>query len=166
MRHKPPILPDHELWDQVRRTIRPLNHRARPASREPAANVLVQPHFQSLPHAKANPPPLANFERRLLQKLARTQEPDSRIDLHGETLDSARMKLYHFLHAQHTQGRRLVLVITGKGSDEHGRTGRLRREVPFWLEESLFRHHVASVEQAHQRHGGGGALYVKLRRLR
>jgi DNA-nicking Smr family endonuclease len=35
-----------------------------------------------------------------------------------------------------------------------------------WLRLPEFRAHVLAVEDAHAAHGGGGALYVRLRRAR
>ncbi len=119
------------------------------------------------------------FDRKLSQRLMRGQlEPDARIDLHGEIVETARMKLLHFLQSQYHQGHRLVLVITGKGGSAlarhtlHGREqfhtpereGRLRREVPAALQEAQFRSLVIGYQPAHPKHGGGGAIYVKLRR--
>ena len=127
-----------------------------------------------------DPPALAAFDRRTAQKLSRGQsEPESRIDLHGEGVETARVKLYHFLENQRLLGVRMVLVITGKGASPfarhtlHGMThfhtpereGRLRREVPQWLNEHHFRNHVVGFQPAHPRHGGGGAFYVRLRRI-
>jgi DNA-nicking Smr family endonuclease len=166
---KPPTLPDHQLWDDVRKTIRPLGRKkSSTTSKAAKAASPSRPSYTSASHAGVRhaTPALADFDRRQLQKLSRQREElDARIDLHGETLDSARLKLHRFLEMQRTQGSRLVLVITGKGDSATGRIGRLRREVPFWLEEALFRHHVSAFHKAHQRHGGDGALYVKLRRV-
>ena len=64
-----------------------------------------------------------------------------------------------------------MLVITGKGvSAERQRDhfmeerGVLRRLVPQWLCEPELRNFVVSYTASHVRHGGDGALYVKLRR--
>ena len=68
--------------------------------------------------------------------------------------------------------RRLVLVNTGKGKSkpDHGpipeRHGVLRHNVPNWLRQSPLSLVILEVTQAHQRHGGEGALYVYLRRGR
>jgi DNA-nicking Smr family endonuclease len=184
--------PDHGLWDDVRRTIKPLRVLAKPKQAEtvqtPSARIPIITHVlpiqqvQKLVTAarKSNaPPPLAAFDRRTAQKLSRGQsEPDGRIDLHGETVETARVRLYHYLENQRLQGSRMVLVITGKGASPfarhtlHGMThfhtpereGRLRREVPMWLNEHHFRIHVVGFQPAHPRHGGGGAFYVRLRR--
>ena len=98
--------------------------------------------------------------------------PEGRIDLHGMTLDRAHPALTKFIISSHAKGRRLVLVITGKGKmrDEGGpipvRHGILRHQVPQWLAMPPLASAVLQVSQAHISHGGGGAYYVYLRRQR
>lgn len=98
--------------------------------------------------------------------------PEGRIDLHGMTLDQAHGVLNGFIMRSHAQGKRLVLVITGKGkqADDHGpipqRAGILRHNVPHWLQLPPLAQMVLQVSEAHGRHGGGGAYYVYLRRKR
>lgn len=98
--------------------------------------------------------------------------PEGRIDLHGMTLDRAHPALTKFILGSHAKGRRLVLVITGKGKmrDEGGpipvRHGVLRHQVPQWLSMPPLASAVLQVSQAHVSHGGGGAYYVYLRRHR
>jgi DNA-nicking Smr family endonuclease len=61
-------------------------------------------------------------------------------------------------------------VVTGKGGPAPALFGEergvLRRMVPHWLRLSELRPLVLGFEEAEQRHGGAGALYVRLRRLR
>ncbi len=67
------------------------------------------------------------------------------------------------------RGAKVVLVITGKGfrgDAGAGERGVLRRMVPMWLGLAEFRSYVVSFESASIAHGGEGALYVTLRRLR
>ena len=98
--------------------------------------------------------------------------PEGRIDLHGMTLDRAHPALNGFIMDAHARGKRLVLVITGKGKirDEPGpiptRTGILRHQVPRWLHAPPLGQVVMQVTGAHLKHGGEGAYYVYLRRLR
>lgn len=98
--------------------------------------------------------------------------PEGRIDLHGMTLDRAHPALTRFILNAHKNGKRLVLVITGKGKmrDEGGpipvRHGVLRHQVPQWLAMAPLASAVMQVSQAHISHGGGGAYYVYLRRQR
>ncbi|MQP65709.1 DNA mismatch repair protein MutS [Niveispirillum sp. SYP-B3756] len=90
---------------------------------------------------------------------------DGRIDLHGLTQSEAHDALIGFVRRSHVQGRRLLLVITGKGGMPRGE-GVLRSAVPRWLHETPTRDLVLAVHQAQPQHGGGGAYYVYLRRRR
>lgn len=98
--------------------------------------------------------------------------PEARIDLHGMTLDRAHGVLIRFIVTQHSHGRRLVLVITGKGKDRDGggpipvRRGVLKHQVPQWLLMPPLAQAVLQVTPAHISHGGDGAYYVYLRRHR
>lgn len=98
--------------------------------------------------------------------------PEARLDLHGMTLDRAHGALTRFVLSQHAAGKRLVLVITGKGKvrDDHGpipvRMGVLRHQVPQWLAMAPLRGAVLQVSPAHHKHGGAGAYYVYLRKPR
>ncbi len=96
--------------------------------------------------------------------------PEARIDLHGMTLEEAHPALTGFILQSHAMGRRLVLVITGKGRPDDGQgpmprpRGVLRHQVPQWLKMAPLRGIVLQVSEAHIRHGGSGAFYVYLRR--
>jgi DNA-nicking Smr family endonuclease len=99
-------------------------------------------------------------------------DPEARIDLHGLTLAEAHPELIRFILNAQTAGLRLVLVITGKGKPaaDHGpipqRTGVLRHQVPLWLRMAPMGAAVLQINEAHLKHGGGGAYYVYLRRGR
>ena len=45
-----------------------------------------------------------------------------------------------------------------------GSEGALKRAVPLWFSKPEFRYLISSHETAAQRHGGEGALYVRLSR--
>ncbi len=98
--------------------------------------------------------------------------PEGRIDLHGMTLSEAHPALLSFVMSAHAAGKRLVLVITGKGKDRDDlgpipvRRGVLRHQVPQWLAQAPLSSLVLQVSEAHGKHGGGGAYYVYLRRKR
>lgn len=98
--------------------------------------------------------------------------PEARIDLHGMTLARAHPVLTGFILRAQVEGKRLVLVITGKGrhADDGGpipvRHGILRHAVPDWLLRPPLSQAVLQITPAHQRHGGIGAYYVYLRRHR
>lgn len=86
-------------------------------------------------------------------------EPEARIDLHGHSYDSAYRLLVAFLARSISEGKRLVLVITGKG-------GVLRNNLPLWLNGAELAGRVIGLREAHAKHGGGGAFYVALQKRR
>lgn len=86
-------------------------------------------------------------------------EPEARIDLHGYSHDGAYRALVEFLARSFSEGKRLVLVITGKG-------GVLRPHFPLWLNAPELAGVVVGIREAHAKHGGGGAWYVALQRRR
>lgn len=124
-----------------------------------------------LPERLARQP--LQMDKRANTRLKRGKvEPEAWIDLHGMTLAQAQPALTGFILRAQAQGKRLVLVITGKGknTDTGGpipaRHGVLRHAVPQWLGMAPLSGLVLQITQAHVRHGGGGAYYVYLRRNR
>jgi DNA-nicking Smr family endonuclease len=177
---------ERTLWAIVARTVAPL--RPEDMMAEPPAPPVAEAPVVSAPSkgagASANagklgkavpppPPPLHPIERRTLTRVARgTIEIDGRIDLHGLTQLDAHDRLHGFLRDAQSRGSKLVIVITGKGKvggdDPYGMNERgvLRRRVPQWLAEPGLRNIVIGFEEAHRSHGGGGALYVRIRKKR
>ena len=98
------------------------------------------------------------------RRLAQGQIPiEARLDLHGLTAAQAERRLARFVDQAARTGVRCVLVITGKGSEGKGV---LRRLVPLWLKTPPLSGQILEISQARQEDGGGGALYVMLRRKR
>lgn len=113
------------------------------------------------------------MDKRSFTKMKRGKmSPDAKIDLHGMTQEEAHPALINTLLNAHAAGKRLVLVVTGKGKmrDDGGpipvRTGILKHAVPQWLKQAPLKQIVLQTNQANQSHGGSGALYVYLRRRR
>jgi DNA-nicking Smr family endonuclease len=173
------------LWETVARTAEPL--RGGKAASPPADSEEPKPKKASAsaktPSAPATaptpaPPPapakhrLEPIDRRLHTRLGRgTASVDGRLDLHGLTQREAHNKLRSFLAEAQRRNARLVLVITGKGRAERAslfedQRGVLRRSVPQWLSSPEFRVFVSGFDEAHRTHGGGGALYVRVRKLK
>lgn len=162
---------DRVLWNLVARSAVPLKGRAAPAVEPPLpvppapAPARVAP-AAGAPAPEKKPSPPRHLDRPTLDKLARGRLPiEARVDLHGMTQDEAYSLLFSFLHRAHASGLRYVLVITGKGSSSGG-DGVLRRSVPAWLATPAFRMFVSSHEHAARHHGGSGAIYVRLRKIR
>ena len=84
--------------------------------------------------------------------------------------DEAHTALNGFLRREQRRGTKLALVVTGKGGPTPSLFGEergiLRRMVPHWLRLPELRAIVVGFEEAEQRHGGSGALYIRLRRGR
>lgn len=169
---------DIALWRQVARSVTPLPGRAPVAPEPPAAPApptdtapLALSASLKVPAKPPAPPPLAPLERRLRTQLRRGQQAvEAKIDLHGMRQDEAHSVLNGFLRREQKRGSKLVLVVTGKGgagaSLFGGERGILRRMVPQWLGLPEMRALVVGFEEAEQRHGGSGALYIRLRRTR
>ena len=170
---------DMELWGRMAQSVRPLPGRPAPPephAREPAGEAeSVEPPEAPAP-ALSGPPALGSpaapgpgIDRRTARRLRRGALPvEARIDLHGLTREEAYRRLTGFIAESQAAGRRLVLVVTGKGrrSEDGMAAGVIRREAPVWLARPPNAARVLDTAPAQPRHGGDGALYVYLRKLR
>ena len=158
------------LWREITRSIaplRPIPEEAIEPSIETKPLPVIAPPRPVRQHPqtpkKESPPALTPLGRRAKQRVARGHDTiDGRLDLHGLTQAEAHNALLRFLHTAQARGAKVVMVITGKGRSGEG--GVLRRQVPHWLALPEFRAIVVGFEQAHQRHGGEGALYLRVRK--
>lgn len=174
---------DRILWQTVAKTVRPL------AGKRHGVEITEIEEFTDLLGVPKNPPaekqmklpsflpaaspvptalrgPATTIEKTAKARLAKGRLAiEGKVDLHGMTQSEAHALLLSFLRRAHADGRRHVLVVTGKGSS-FGSDGVLRRAVPGWLATPPFRLLVGAHEPAAIRHGGSGALYVRLRRQR
>jgi len=141
---------------------------ARKGNGQPAAAAgLVPGPNQDVPVAAQVAP---GIDRRQAQRLRRGQLPiEARLDLHGMTQGEAHRALAGFVARSHAAGKRVLLVVTGKGTRtgaDGSPSGVLRRNVPRWLAEPGLRPLVLTTAPALRRDGGDGALYLLLRRSR
>lgn len=190
------LRPDEkELWQQIARTTTPLrdtvkntvSELSKPPAPKTISNEFKPTAFElgSKAAAKRNPHDLAptlgvalenrplRMDKKTFGRMKRGKErPEARIDLHGMTAAAAQSALVAFILRSHAEGKRFVLVITGKGREKADagpipvRQGVLRRELPHWLSTPPISSLVLQVTEAHQRHGGKGAFYVYLARRR
>lgn len=164
------------MWARVTASIRPLSRDkvdGETVAPGPAAPDQPITATIALPPPRRPPPPprrhaIANtldgaWDRRLKSG---SVEPDRILDLHGHNLDQAWEAIDRALETAIARGERIVLLITGharKGDPPVAR-GRIRAAVNDWLTISRHSSRIAAVRQAHRRHGGGGSLYLILRR--
>ncbi len=88
------------------------------------------------------------------------------VDLHGMNKEEAFESLHTFFTRAITRRQKFVLVITGKGKQNQGigePKGVLRQAFKRWIVETPLSQLVLAVNDAHQKHGGTGAFYVKLK---
>jgi DNA-nicking Smr family endonuclease len=176
---------DLKLWRRVTEEARPLRRRAPalPSARAPASPQVEPPGIgKSAPPAATRetlPPKTtralptlsshgraAGLDKATAEKLRRGLLPvEARLDLHGHTQEAAHRALAAFVVRAAGEGKRCLLVITGKGNAP-GSEGVLRRSAPLWLNEAPLRAHILAFAEAQARHGGGGALYILLKRQR
>lgn len=164
-----------ELWSRVAATIRPLSRdlvNSKSSQRPTEVVVQARPSNpsakQPLP-ARSKSVPIqertldSSWDKRLRNG---SVEPDRILDLHGMNLDTAWVAIDRSLDQALASGDRLILMITGhhRGEDPPVQRGRIRAAVHDWLAASRHAGDIAAVRAAHRRHGGGGSLYLVLRR--
>jgi len=168
-----------ELWARVTATIRPLS---RDKATEPAIDTgppPAQPLAKPVKGRVPPPRPVAatsqaratlgeggldgHWDRRLRSGDVR---PDRILDLHGHNLDRAWTAIDEGLERAISQGERVVLLITGhaRPGEPPVQRGKIRAAVHDWLAASRHAGRIAAVRGASKRHGGGGSLYLILRR--
>lgn len=168
-----------ELWAKVASTIRPLSREpqqaaevqpapvaaeaARSSARRPVQPAALEPAAQPASKPLARATLDGSWDKRLRSG---SVEPDRVLDLHGMNLDSAWAAIDRALELAIGREERVLLLITGhhRPGDPPVQRGRIRAAVHDWLAASRHAGQIAAVRGAHRRHGGGGSLYLILRR--
>ena len=180
---------DDDLWAEVTKTVTPAirddvlftdhalskakqakkqlsaKQKSKPQPLSPVATVTKAKTSLNPADLRLNKPTArAGIDNASAKKLTKGQfEIDHILDLHGKTEMMAHKALSQFINQASRAGARTVLIITGKGADGKGV---LRRKVPEWLKDFPLKDHILAISQASPKDGGGGALYVRLRRSR
>lgn len=181
--------PEAEVWARLAASVVPFAGRSIPeppaalptASSAPPVPTVAKAQARSARHVNPpqpgiHPPRAAgpgpgldsHWERKLR---AGTLSPDFTLDLHEHTLDAAYQRLLGGLDIARETGARVVLVIAGRerpthSADRGDRRGAIRAKLLDWLAASRHAPAIAAIRKAHRRHGGEGALYVVLRKVR
>ena len=177
------------LWARVAASITPLSREGKapevvpvaPQAPPPISSDFGSPATPALPKVKGRvPPPRAvttapvrratihgnldsHWERRLKNG---NFAVDRTLDLHGHNLSDAYQALDSALERAVGAGDRVLLLVTGhhRPGEPPVQRGRIRAAVHDWLAVSRHSDRIAAVRSAHRRHGGGGSLYLILRR--
>ena len=85
----------------------------------------------------------------------------SKIDLHGYKLNDAEKQFYNFVIKSYEQGKRNLLIITGKGQNGEGK---IRKSLHTWINNIDLSKLIIFYTHASPKDGGFGAYYVRLRK--
>ena len=95
------------------------------------------------------------------------------LDLHGYREKEAREAVFNFVQKSYIEGKRCIMIITGKGLSRDDTPdnfltpkGKLREYVPLWLNSKELRPLLLACNHPTAKLGGNGALYILLRRHR
>ncbi len=94
------------------------------------------------------------------------------IDLHGLTLEEAKLKFFSTVEMCFFENKRCILFITGKGTGKNQHLpkenrlfyGKIRTEFIRWTLEAEVNQKILNIEQAGISHGGDGAFFIYLRK--
>ncbi len=95
---------------------------------------------------------------------AGSYSPEGHIDLHGQNMEQAYVSLANFIRFAYQDGKRHLLLITGRGRNSPGGTPVLRERVQAWLTRDPFKRVILAFCTAKPGDGGAGALYLLLRK--
>jgi len=171
------LSPDEsQLWARVAATIRPLSREPvesaalEPARAKPAPRPSVRPAPRASP-ALSKPKQVSIADQTLdgtwdNRLRSGSVDPDRVLDLHGLTLDGAWSAIDRGLEQAVARSDRVLLLVTGhhRPGEPPVQRGKIRAAVHDWLVHSRHASSIAAVRGAHRRHGGGGSLYIILKR--
>ncbi|SNS24267.1 DNA-nicking endonuclease, Smr domain [Humidesulfovibrio mexicanus] len=107
------------------------------------------------------------LDSKIFQQLkAGRLSPEGHLDLHGQNADQALDSLLFFMRESYLAGRRMVLVIPGRGKNSPKGLSILRQELQAWLTREPLRRITLAFCTAQPKDGGAGALYVLLRKMK
>ena len=164
---------DDETWEEVIRDVPPMAQKKvvlnKPKrfkySVQKMQTVAVAPVRHSLTLNGT-----ADIDRRTFTRLKRGELPvEGVLDLHHQTEDNAFEMVRRFVTESYLQGKRCVIIITGKGlhqQDEFVPRGCLKTRVPQWLQSDELKPLILTYVHPHENQGGEGALMLLLRRKR
>ena len=87
---------------------------------------------------------------------------ENKLDLHGFNQVDAKNLLEDFINQSIENGKRLILIITGKGKEGDGV---IKNNIISWLNNKSLRNKILAVNHASKKHGGSGAIYILLRKF-
>ena len=171
---------DRELWLEFVKEVKPLEKNTIKFGKKLKTELLKANHYDDQDNSNLN-----YFETEDTQ-LIREKIPDinilkkvrkgklkieSKLDLHGLKYKESHEKVFNFIISSHMNGKRILLIITGKGKRlgiEDGWKGQgiLKQSLPKWLSNSVFEDKISWFDVAPPNYGGNGAYIVYLKKFR
>lgn len=106
-----------------------------------------------------------DIDKRTFERLKKGRLPiDDSFDFHGIGIYEAHYQLIQLIEKWQENGKRCVLIITGKGSRTPKDQKTIRDAFPDWLNDPAVRNKILAYTKAQPKHGGSGAFYLLLRR--
>ncbi len=111
------------------------------------------------------------LEKNTLKKILKGKiKVMDQLDLHGHNCKDSKKLVLEFINRNYSHNRRLLLLITGKGtrlSVEEGwkGTGKLKRSIPDWLRSKALNDKILWFDHAPPEKGGDGAYLIYLKKL-
>ncbi len=163
---------DAEVWHEVTKTINKIAPvklktklaapKIRPKKPAPIINVL-EPMLAKTKTKYLSIGDSGNLDTKTLRNMAKGQVYiDAKLDLHGFTEAQAFNKLVAFVQSSYACSHRLLLVVTGKGTEN--KPSVLRSRMQTWVNTESIAPFILRVSYAARKHGGEGAFYLYLRR--
>jgi DNA-nicking Smr family endonuclease len=181
---RPEKVPDSELWESATVGITRLDQGPGLATQQASANPqpFYHPDLDALEELRAlvqgeRPFDISDsdefvegavdgLDRGIVRRLRRGDwSVQGHVDLHGMTKDEAKGAVERFLRESRNAGKRCVLLVHGRGLHSKDQVPVLKEALKTWLVTARFGKHVLAFATARPQDGGGGAIYVLLRKL-
>ncbi len=113
-----------------------------------------------------------DLEKNILKKINKGNiKVSAKLDLHGFTVNEAKKLVFEFINSNYINSNRLVLIISGKGKrlpvrDGWQGTGKLKSNIPNWLNSMALNEKIIWFDYAPQNKGGKGAFLIYLKKLK
>jgi len=160
-------------WESFKRTVKPIDK----------TKKVISKRFRNKPKGLTNNSSLeiedleiilsnswGQLEKNIHKKIIKGNIRISKtLDLHGNTVDESKKKVFNFVTQNFQTQNRLLLIICGKGerlsvSMGWKGTGILNKKIPDWLNSKALFDKVVWFNYAPQEKGGKGAYLVYLKK--
>lgn len=168
---------DEDVWKEFTKSIKKIDKEEK-ISIKKTKEITIKEHFET-PDIEISKDDrdlvlgsFDNIDKNTAKRFRRGEfGVEAELDLHGYTEKKAYDAVFHFVKSSYSQGKRCIIIITGKGTrkdddDIFTSKGILKERVPQWLNSEELRPYILSYIHPDKKLGGTGALYILLRRKR